>query len=110
MARALAERREPESHSNLRTFDCGLLSPEGKFYHCYSWGHDDLAWSLGFDSSWDAQKRGWIRFTGDESCDPTNTLGPEARVTQRQVDAIFDWVQCAAWRKMPEWVADTEIR
>lgn len=71
---------DPESMAN----PSGWLSPDGKFYSCGWMQHISLMDRLEMDPI-EAEKLGWLKL--DSRYGPL----PEVRMTQRQVDMLFDW-------------------
>jgi len=94
--------------TDLKKVSTGLLSPTGEFYTCSYTGHDFLAVQLGFESSWAAIMKGWLRFhegTFTDYTDYCTKFGyniPE--ITQGQIDAIFDWSLAQEGRFLPAWL------
>lgn len=81
-----------------RTFQTGLLAPNGRFYPCWYEEHDELATHHGYASAWHARDKGWIHvFAGQFK------LLDKQVATQDQLDAIFDWTMAAPGRMVPEW-------
>ena len=80
---------------------CGWLSPDGTFFPCESWAHDGTAnlickLEFGFVSDYgtaDLEKKGWLRV-----CE--KYVARAEKVTQRQVDTLFDLSQLTTDEKL----------
>jgi hypothetical protein len=99
----------------------GFLSPRGSFYKCQYWGHFELAkklarsWRLGSladpepdgfqarcftPDDW-LLRHGWLRLSKGE------WLGFEL-LTQRQIDAVWDWCQANSVSFPPKHIDEDE--
>lgn len=99
--------QRPEPDGSLKA-DTGLLSPDGQLFECRYEHHDLLAETLGFTSSWNAERAGWLHLSDGY------WRSPEVHtVTQKQLDVIFEWSVCGSIpgeREMPSWAKSIEIR
>lgn len=77
---------------------CGWLSPEGVFYACEPWEHESFAWRLTeklglrdhYNAGRELESHGWVKLKSGDWI-----VICREDVTQRQLDALFDWATAA---------------
>lgn len=80
--------------------ESGWLAPDGTFYPCEYGYHEKWAEQNGL-STMQMEKQGWLRLRW------AKWEGNEGRLTQSQLDFLWDWSQ-ANKVDMPQWAKSTE--
>jgi hypothetical protein len=115
MRRAAEERKAeeekpfepPQPTTAWGMYRSGWLSPDGKFYGCEYTGHRSLVSDLDKGGERALEETGWIKLSVGHWFSPWKFLEANGKITQAQLDTLFDWHQHQE-QKMEYWMVGEE--